>query len=185
MKPSKVLHEEKMKIKYGILILILISLLALSGCKTKETVTETAAPESSSGGYPAPEINLPLVTSPGYPAPESTPAEDKAVSEPGYPDPSSAPVRENASLMQVEILSLTPSDKIPDLVIAHVRVNNTAAVEGFDQYDPNLAGQEIDLLLTVADAARLTVGDVIELTVSFRGDEWGSGYYGSNITAGN
>ncbi len=175
-----------MKIKYGILILILISLIALSGCKTKETVSETVVPEGSSEGYPVPEVNLPLVTtSEGYPAPDSSVGEPEVITDPGYPAPSGAPVRENASLMQVEILSLSPSEKSPDFVVAHVRVNTTAAAEGFDQYDPNLAGQEIDILLPAADAAGLSVGSIINLTVSYRGDEWGGGYYGSSITVGN
>ena len=85
--------------------------------------------------------------------------------------------------MQVEILSLTPSEKSPDFVVAHVRVNTAAAAEGFDQYDPNLAGQEIDILLPAGDAAGLAVGGIINLTVSYRGDEWGGGYYGSEITS--
>jgi hypothetical protein len=178
MKPSKVLCEVKMKIKTGILILILVSLLALGGCKSKET----AVPTSASGDYPAPDVALPLVISPGYPAPESTVSVEKAVTDPGYPAPSGAPVRENASQLQVEILSLTPSDKNPDLVVAHVRVNSLGMVEGFDPYDPEMVGKEVDILLITGDAAGLAVGDLINLTVSYRGDEWGGGYYGTGIS---
>ncbi|MGA9397721.1 MAG: hypothetical protein WBV22_05605, partial [Anaerolineaceae bacterium] len=123
----------------------------------------------SSKGYPPPEIPIPEVSPPGYPAP-------------GNDSPSTAPVRENASLMNIEVLSITPNEKNAEDVILHVKVNTTAATNGMDEFNPNLAGQEIDIHVNKADAANLAVGNILNLTVSYRGDEWGGGYYGSNPT---
>jgi len=169
-----------MKIKYGMLILVLVSLLVLSGCKAAEQTADKSVTENATDGYPNPDVGLPLVTtSDGYPAPDSAAGEP----QPGYPAPAGAPVRENAARVQVEILALTPSEKSPEYVVAHVRVNSLGMVEGFDPYDPEMVGKEIDILLTTADAASLVVGDLIDLTVSYRGDEWGGGYYGTGITS--
>jgi len=166
-----------MKIKYGVLILVLVSLLVLTGCKT----ADKEVTEGATDGYPNPDVVLPLVTSPGYPAPDSAAGEP----QPGYPAPAGAPVRENASRVGAEILALTPSEKNSEYVVAHVRVNSLGMVEGFDPYDPEMVGKEIDILLTTADAAGLAVGNTISLTVSYRGDEWGGGYYGTAVTLEN
>ncbi len=89
----------------------------------------------------------------------------QAATPAGYPapgtdnSPSGAPVRENASLMQVEILSLTPSEKNAEYVVIHVRVITTAPTEGLDEYNPDLAGQEVDIFLLVKDAVSLEPGD--------------------------
>ena len=55
-------------------------------------------------------------------------------------------------------------------------------LKGFDEYNPNLVEQEIDIKLAIGDAANLVPGDVIILTISYRGDEWGGGYYGTGIS---
>ncbi len=148
-----------------ILMLIAISTSLLSGCKTQEgsstnPVTGNQTQGTSGAGYPAPEIST----------------------EPAYPAPSGQVVAENASRMTVEVLSLTPSANDPQNIIIHVKVNSSAAVEGKTEYNPNLAGTEIDINLTAADAAGLAVGSVLSLTVSFRADNWGGGYYGSEIS---
>jgi hypothetical protein len=102
--------------------------------------------------------------------------------DPGVQPPLGAPVRENASLMGVEVLSISPNEKNSAEVIIHVKVVSSAAANGMDEYDPNLVGQEIDIHLNAADAVNLAAGSTLNLTVSYRGDEWGGGYYGSNLT---
>jgi hypothetical protein len=177
MKTINLSCEENMKIKYGMLILILLNLLVFSGCQKDQSVNETAAPVGSES-YPEPVISVPLINPSDYPAPDDGEGNTNSV----ITVPQNAPVRENASLMQVEILSLTQSKVSPDYVIVHVLVNATTPVKGFDEYDSTLAGQEIDILLVTGDAISLAPGDVINLNVSYRGDEWGGGYYGSNIS---
>jgi|GEM_PF-2355674 len=159
-----------MKIKLGILILFLISLLILSGCKADQQNGETGATVDSSTGYPPPEIPIPEVSPPGYPAPGSDTS------------PSTGPVRENASAMNIEVLSITPNEKNAEDVILHVKVNSSVPTNGLDEFNSNLIGQEIDIHLNVADTANLAVGNILSLTVSYRGDEWGGGYYGTGIT---
>jgi hypothetical protein len=158
-----------MKKNLLILVVILLSLFLLSGCKSDE-----AAPVPDASGEKAGDTTLP-----GYPAPDSTIPEETM---PGYPAPAGAPVRENASRMNVEVLSLAQSEKNSEYVVMHVRVNSTAPVDGMDEYDANLAGQEVDITLAVGDAVSLAPGDIINLTVSYRGDEWGGGYYGTEIS---
>ncbi len=176
-----------MKFKYGIFVLVLISLLVLTGCKKDQDVNSTQAVDGSKESYPVPETVVPTPTLASYPAPAKTPESTQSTetTDPGYPAPDNVPVRENASLMQVEILSLAKSEKNPDFVIAHVRVNTTAAAPGLDEYDPNLTGQELDILLAARDADSLAVGNIINLTVSYRGDEWGGGYYGRELSLAN
>lgn len=186
MKAINIKCEVKMKFKYGIFVLVLISLLVLTGCKKDQNVNSNPAADGSKESYPAQDNVVPQPTQASYPAP-ATPESIQSTQSttPGYPAPANAPVRENASLMQVEILSLAKSEKSPDFVIAHVRVNTTAATAGLDEYDPNLAGQELDILLAAGDADSLAVGNIINLTVSYRGDEWGGGYYGRELSLAN
>lgn len=159
-----------MKSKIGILALVLISLIILTGCKTDQPKDESISTPGSSAGYPAPEITAPEITLPGYPAPG------------GNTSPAIGPVRENASAMNVVVLSITPNEKNADEMILHVKVNSAVPANNLEQYNPNLIDQEIDIHVSRADAANLSVGNVLNLTVSYRGDEWGGGYYGSNIT---
>jgi hypothetical protein len=157
-----------MKKQLGILLLIVISLSLLSGCKSEQTTTETSVIEGGAEGaatsYPVPDYTIPQPTS-NYPAP----GEGGAI-----PD--------NASLMTVEIQSLTPNANDPAYVVAKVKVNATTPVEGMIEYNSNLAGTVIDINLATADAAILAVGDLRIIKVSFRADNWGGGYYGSEIT---
>lgn len=160
-----------MKIKHGILLLILICMSLFSGCKSDQQVDETVSTSDSSTGYPAPDTTIlkitPPNTSPGYPAPGSEGS------------PSTGPVRENASLMNVEVLAITPNEKNTGDVILHVKVNTSIPTNGLEEFNPNLVGQEIDIHINSTDAASLALGDILNLTVSYRGDEWGGGYYGS------
>jgi hypothetical protein len=156
-----------MKKQLIIPLLIVISFSLLTGCKSKQASTENPVsgnPTTGNNGaaYPVPQVN----PNSGYPAPGA----------------SASVVVDNASQMTVEILSLTPNAKDPQYVTAHVKVNFSVPVEGKVEYNPNLAGQEIDINLTVADASALAVGNILNLKVSFRGDESGSGYYGSEIS---
>jgi hypothetical protein len=153
------LQEVKMKHITLILTLIMISFGALAGCQTAQPVMD-------------PTPNNILVTV----QPQAT---DQAGGR--VPPPARAPVRPNASLATVEVLSLTPSKDRPDTVIVHVLVKTTAPAEGLDEYNPDLTGQEIDINLAAGEAANLVAGDVISLTLSYRGDEWGGGYYGTMI----
>ncbi len=164
-----------MKSKLGILALVLISLLILTGCKTDQPKDGSITTSESSAGYPAPEVTIPQITPPvvtpfGYPAPGSDTS------------PSTGPVRENASAMNVVVLSIIPNDKNAEEMILHVKVNSAVPANNLEQYNPNLIGQELDVHVSRADAANLAVGNVLNLTVSYRGDEWGGGYYGSSIT---
>jgi hypothetical protein len=181
MKTINMLCEVKMKVKYGILILILVSAFILGGCKNDQTASDTATPDGSAPSYPEPVVAATTETSPGYPAPGSATGEPQ-VPDVGYPVQSSAPAMDNASLMNVEILALTPNPDKADLVILHVWVNTTAPAEGYIEFDPDLAGKEMDIQVAAGDAASLAVGDVIDLTVSYRGDESGGGYYGYDIS---
>ena len=143
-----------------ILTLIMISLGALAGCQTAQPVMD-----------PTPG-NLSIITT----EPQATTQNTGKV-----PPPAAGSVRPNASLVTVEVLSLTPSKDRPDTVIVHVLVKTTAPAEGLDEYNPDLAGQEIDINLAAGEAANLVIGDVISLTLSYRGDEWGGGYYGTMV----
>lgn len=157
-----------MKKQLPILLLILIGISLLTGCKPE--ATDSVTMENPVVVNPTAEIG-----GTGYPAPQPVS---------GYPAPgtSGSQVIDNASQMTVEILSLTPNAKDPRYVIAHVKVKTTTPVEGKPEYNPDVAGQEIDINLLAADAANLAVGDALRLTASFRGDEWGGGYYGSDIS---
>ena len=155
-----------MKYPIVILTLLVIGLTGLAGCQPNQPVLETnAAGEPTLG-------NLIIVTV----QPQATPQSNDRI-----PPPAGGPVRENASLATVEVLSLTTSKENPQFVVLHVLVKVTAPAEGLDEYNPSLAGQEIDINLAAGDAANLAPGDVINLTLSYRGDEWGGGYYGTGI----
>jgi hypothetical protein len=157
------MNEVKMKYPFAILLTILAGLLLFSGC--------SPARETPPGVAGTPE-NLIIVTV----EPQVTPRMDFVAQPPG------APVRPNASRMQVEVLSLAQSEDNPDYTILHVLVFSTAPAEGLDEYASNLAGQEIEILLAVGDAVSLAPGDLLKIIVSYRGDEWGSSYYGSNVS---
>ncbi len=142
-------------------VLLILCLGILTACQTSQPVMEPTPGE------------LTLVTT-----------QPQALNPDGgkAPPPARAPVRPNASLATVEVLSLTTSAERADTVILHALVKNTAPTEGLDEYDPNLAGQEIDINLASGEAATLVPGDVISLTLSYHGDEWGGGYYGTMVT---
>lgn len=159
-----------MKKQLLIPLLMVISFSLLTGCKSQQG--STGNPTSA---IPASENQTTKTDGAGYPAPQVTPVS-------GYPAPADSIVTDNASQMTVEILSLTPNTKDPQYVTAHVKVNFSEPVEGKIEYNPNLAGQEIDINLSVADAATLVVGNILNLTVSYRADNWGGGYYGSEIS---
>jgi hypothetical protein len=148
-----------MKIQMTICMLMICGLALLSGCQSTQALTPGAAGTLE---------NLTVVT-----------LETSGTPPALNPPPVGAPVRPNASLMQVEILTLAPSEKSQEYMVAHVLVIASAAIEGFDQYNPELSGQEIDILLTTGEAADLAPGDILDLAVSYRGDEWGGGYYGT------
>jgi len=154
------------------LVAILLGLSLLGGCqsgaKPDDGSGEGPVTDPGQAAYPAPQIQ-PTATARAYPGPD------------GPGQPAGAPVRENGSIMNVEVLSLAQSEKNPDFVVIHVKVNATTPAPGLEEYDPNLASQEIDINLRVGDAVGLAPGDILRLTVSYRGDEWGGGYYGSNI----
>ena len=154
-----------MRKEIEITVLILLSLTLLAGCKNEQP---KSAVMDWSTAYP--EQIQPAVIP------------DAGTLQPGV---MSAPVRENGSIMNVEVLSLARSDRNPDFVVVHVLVNATAPAAGLEEYDPNLAGQEIDINLRSGDAASMLPGDIIRLTVTYRGDEWGGGYYGSDINHQN
>ena len=156
-----------MKIQTIVLTLLVISLAGLTGCQAEQPVTETKPAVEPTLG------NLIIVTIP----PQATQENSGRV-----PPPVGAPVRPNASLATVEVLSLTAVKEDPEFVIVHAMVTAATPAEGFDAYDPNLVGQEIDIHLAVGEAANLVPGDIILLTLSYRGDEWGGGYYGTDIS---
>ena len=155
-----------MKYPIVILTLLVIGLTGLAGCQPNQPVLETNAAGEPTLGNLIIVTTLPQVTPPG---------------NGDAPQPAGGPVRENASLATVEVLSLTASKENPEFVVLHVLVKVTAPAEGLDEYNPSLAGQEIDINLAAGDAATLAPGDVIILTLSYRGDEWGGGYYGTEI----
>jgi hypothetical protein len=159
-----------MKIKIIILILISFCLLLLAGCKTEQQTGEARQTLDASVSYPVSETGLPTNTPYAYPAPG------------GNTPPPVAQVRENASLMSVEVLGIKPNEKNTTEVILHVKVISSAPAKGLDEYDPTLTGREIDIHLDAADAEALAVGSKLSLMVSYRGDEWGGGFYGKEIT---
>jgi hypothetical protein len=153
-----------MKSSIAILILFCLSLAGLAGCQTAQrdfNNSQEINPTLS---------NLTIIT------PQSQTTPPGKVGPP--PPPSGAPVRENASLVTVEILSLNYEKDKPDYVVVHALVTATEPVEGLDAFDPNLVGQEIDIYMMAGEAASLEVGNIIKTTISYRGDEWGGGYYG-------
>lgn len=160
-----------MKIKSFLILFLLVSLLALGGCKTAQPVVETGvSPAAGDDAYPVPQAAVTIPASEAYPAPDSGEG------------PAGAPVRPNASLMNVTILSILPDEKDSTQVILHVTVNTSQPANGLEEYNPGAVGQELDIRVSAQDAANLAVGNVINLTVSYRGDEWGGGYYGSGIS---
>ena len=156
-----------MKLQIIILTLLMLSFGGLAACQTAQPV-----PVTNPAVEPTPG-NLIIITV----QPQATADNNGSV-----PPPAGGPVRPNASLATVEVLSLMTSQNNPEYVVAHVLVKTTTNAEGFDEYNPNLVGQEIDINLAVGDAAVLAPGDIIILTISYRGDEWGGGYYGSTST---
>jgi hypothetical protein len=156
-----------MKLQIIILTLLMLCLSVLAACQTAQPVLETNPVVEPTPG------NLIIITT----EPQATPQNNGRV-----PPPAGGPVRPNASLATVEVLSLANSKETPEYVIAHVLVKTTTNAEGFDEYNPNLVEQEIDIKLAVGDAANLVPGDIINLTLSYRGDEWGGGYYGTGIS---
>ena len=155
-----------MKIQVLILTLLILSLGGLAGCQAAQPVLETNPGVEPTLG------NLIIVTV----EPQATPQNDGR-----FPPPAGGPVRPNASLATVEVLSLATNNDNPEYVILHVLVKVSAPAEGLDEYDPNLTGQEIDINLLAGDAVNIAAGNVIILTISYRGDEWGGGYYGTGI----
>jgi hypothetical protein len=159
-----------MRKPFFILLIILSCVSVLTGCKTGKGSTATSTLEN-----PASVVPTGGITGAGYPAPAGNPGSS-------YPAPPGSVVAENASRMTVEILSLSPAANDPQYVIAHVKVKTSAAVEGKTEYNPNLPGQETDIHLLAADATNLAVGNILILTVSYRMDDAGGGYYGSEIS---
>jgi hypothetical protein len=156
-----------MKIQTIILTLLILSLGGLAGCLTAQPVLETNPGMEPTLG------NLIIVTV----QPQATPQDNDRV-----PPPVGGPVRPNASLATVEVLSLATSKNNPEYVVLHVLVRVSAPAEGLDEYDPNLVGQEIDINLAAGDAVNIAAGKILILTISYRGDEWGGGYYGTDIS---
>lgn len=159
-----------MNIKLGILLLVLLSMSSLSGCKTDNQTHGTKPGVESPVGYPAPGTAAPANLTPAYPAPGRN------------PPPSGGPVRENASLVKAQVISVRPDPNQAGMLLVKVKILTSIPSGELGDFTSEKINQEIELHLVSLDVPNISAGNVISLTVSYHGDELGGGFYGTQIS---
>ncbi len=155
-----------MRNKPGLLLLVfwLIFCVLAAGCSA-------AAPSPT----PVPPSPTPLPSTPST-APTALPL-------PTDPGPNSrVPAIKNFSLVSGKVVGVAPDASNPAVVRVTVSVVSTSQVEGFPSFTDDKVGKEIEILLDSSLASTVAAGDSVQVKVSYRGDESGGSFYGSEMT---
>jgi hypothetical protein len=97
--------------------------------------------------------------------------------------PNKMPAVENHSLVSGKVILVAAYPKNSTRVLIRLSVTVSAPVENFRSFTSDKVGQEIEILVDPALASSVKAGDSIQLKVSYRGDEFGGNFYGSDLTA--
>ncbi|HVP21917.1 MAG TPA: hypothetical protein VMS73_08655 [Anaerolineaceae bacterium] len=91
------------------------------------------------------------------------------------------PARENYSLVSGKVLAVSPDPQKPAMLRAQISVTASDYVQNYPSRTDDKVGQEINVLVPQDLARDLKVGDSIQLQVSYRGDESGGAFFGSQL----
>ncbi len=92
------------------------------------------------------------------------------------------PAIKNFSLVTGTIVKLAPDSAYPVRVQLTLDIVSTAPVESYPSFTDDKVGQEIDILIDSGLVGNAAVGDTVQVKVSYRGDESGGKFYGSELT---
>ncbi len=147
-----------MRAKFGILILLLISLSGslLTGCNSAQPSPTPVPPTITTAPTTAP---LPTVSSPV----------------------NKGPTVKNYSLVTGSVVKIEPDRVNQSFSRVTLNVTSTSHVESYPSFTDGKVGQEIDVLIDPAQAGTLAVGNTIQVKVTYRGDENGAKFYGSEL----
>lgn len=143
------------------LVLCIILLGIVPGCTA-------AAPILQPSPTPAP----PTLT----PAPVGTPA------LPGNPPANRAPAIENHSLVSGSVLTIGSDPKNKSIMRVQIHVTASNPAQGSVSFTDDKVGNDIEILVKPSLAAGLKMGDTIQVQVTYRGDEFGGNFYGSDLS---
>ncbi len=155
-----------MRYKHGLTMLVvwvIFSILA-AGCNA-------ATPSPT----PVPPTPTPLP-----PTPTAVPT---AISQPTDSAPNNrVPAIKNFSLVSGSVTKIAPDPSNSAVIHLTLKVTSTSHVEAFTSFTDDKVGQEIEILLDSSQASTIAAGVSIQIKVSYRGDESGGSFYGSELT---
>ncbi len=152
--------------KPGLLLLVLwIIFSVLAAACSAAAPSPTPVPPSPTPLPLTPTTALPPIPPPTGPSPNNR-----------------VPAIKNFSLVSGSVTSVTPDDS--NSAVVHVKVNviSTSHVESFPSFTDDKVGQEIEILLDSSLASTVAAGDSVQVKVTYRGDESGGSFYGSELT---
>ncbi len=155
-----------MRNKPGLLLLVLWIIYSfLTAACSAAAPSPTPVPPSPTPLPPTPTTALPPIPPPTGPSPNNR-----------------VPAIKNFSLVSGSVTSVTPDDS--NSAVVHVKVNviSTSHVESFPSFTDDKVGQEIEILLDSSLASTVAAGDSVQVKVTYRGDESGGSFYGSELT---
>ncbi len=155
-------NPHRLLILLALLIALMVSCSPASPSPTPVPPTETAAPT------PVP----PTVTT----APTTNPS-------PTIPSPGGrAPAIKNYSLVTGSVLQVSPVAEDSTLDRLVMEITSTAHVENYPSFTDDKVGQEMEILLDSTLAETAAAGNNVQIKVTYRGDERGGGFYGTELT---
>jgi len=110
------------------------------------------------------------------PAPVGTPA------LPGNPPANRAPVIENHSLVNGSILTIGSDPKNKSVMRIQIHVTASNPAQGSVSFTDDKVGNDIEILVKPVLAAGIKIGDTVQVQVTYRGDEFGGNFYGSDLS---
>ena len=120
--------------------------------------------------------------SPSPVPPTLAPPPVKSTAKPNNPPGNQAPVMENHSLVSGNILAISADPKNSAMTRIQIHVTASNPVQGSVSFTDDKVGSDIDVLVKPAPASTVKIGDSIQIQVSYRGDEFGGNYYGSDLS---
>ncbi len=149
-------NPHRLLILLALLIALMVSCSPASPSPTPVPPTETAAPT------PVPPT---VTTAPTIPSPGGR-----------------APAIKNYSLVSGSVLQVSPVAGNSTLVRMMMKIISTAHVENYPSFTDDKVGQEMEVLLDSTLAEKAAAGNNVQIKVTYRGDERGGGFYGTELT---
>jgi hypothetical protein len=150
--------------KFGLWLPTLIVLcFVIGGCNTA-VPSPTSVPPSPTAIPPLPTV---VPTLP--PLPTDSPPINRV------------PAIKNVSQVTGLVVKVAPDSSDPTLLLLTIKVTSTSHVEPYPSFTDDKVGQEIEILIDSSLAELITPTKSVNMQVTYRGDEHGGFFYGSDI----